>query len=344
MLDMLTCSATGSVSGMAAYFAALPSFATMMGWTESTQWSKRVSDLINYLVDTASYARQANNENYPKALYNLECPPSLNARTLGDNLEHLLPIENRDAASACPANLAPQSTPIPTGVIGKTRTSAQLGYQPVNYGDLHDKNMVKQVSSVLLSPCPDTGSGTTTHCAEATQTISPIAYIEPENSELSGGDLQFIVKDSKYSSNAQRNGMIDVAANALYHALSYDEKNPSANKNCVKKRWEQGCGKRGRKRSGGEGFLGGGGATVPNAECEHGEQVVCTGPDNILVVVIDQAANMVANLVRVISFDIFWFPDVANLLDLLSCFLPLRNLRKDKQITLSTPQRNCCCC
>lgn len=157
-----------------------------------------------------------------------------------------------------------------------------------------------------MSPCPDTPSGIAAHCAEASQIIQPVAYVEPSSSELSGGELSFVVKDSKYTSNAQRNGMIDVAANALYNALVFNSTNPSASKNCINKKWEQGCTSSGKMRSmrvKREEGTRTGGDVAPESDCKHGEQVICTGPDNILVIVIDNTGGMVANLVR--SFDQF---------------------------------------
>lgn len=321
---------------MAAYLTALPTFDTTIRWTDSTSWTQRVSDLYNFLLETASYPRQKGNEHYPNAIYNLDCGPSssTSSRKRSPSFEkrdavpncQILPLSivpssssqsSATSSTAASLSMSTQSSPVsastvptssPTGIVGKTKTSAQLGYNPVNYGDLYFNGMVKAVSSILLSPCSDTPSGTAAHCSEATQTIAPVAYVEPQNGELSGGDLSFVIKDSKYTSNAQRNGMIDVAANALYNALDWNAATPSASKNCINKKWEKGCNSSGKKRSmrmkrevGSGGSTSNGGSVEPETDCTHGEQVICTGPDNILVVVIDQSGTLVANLVRIPS-------------------------------------------
>jgi len=288
--------ATATISGLGAYFAALPSFVKDSGWTDSTSWSKRVSDLRAHLM--AGYTRVKGNTDYPVGLWNhadhvgsvcdtLPPPKSGNAINqrkvvFGPAGDGCLPIK----PSLSMAN-APSASP--SGVVGITKTTVQLGVNPINYGDLRDTGMIQKITSALAAPCPDTPTGTYTHCSETYETISPIAYVKPQNSELGGGDLAFKVVNSKYMNNAQRDGMIATAANALFNSI--DPKS----RNCIVKSWQQGCGN-GDKKVKSKRLLQGSGLG-PSANCQHGKQSICTGPDNIMIIIADQAGNVVADMV-----------------------------------------------
>ena len=220
----------------------------------------------------------------------------INGLALGAMLANLANAQTSvDSVPPPPSGSSPPvASPSPN-----SQTNVQLSQTPVALGNYQGDDLISAFLGALTPACPKvTTDGTVTLCSTSPVSIDSVPYIDNSTNVISGGTLVFTISEGNYTTEVQREGMLALFVQTLRGATT--------GSNCQNKNYVNAACKplspNGRRKI--KPRLG----TLPpnpgpGTDCEHGSMVMCSGPDNVAIQIVEND-KAVAYLV---SFSFLFF-------------------------------------